>query len=205
MMCALRQVESGEFGSAAQTLEALLGASADLKSLNLLGIALTGAGETEKANQRFKEAISINPHFHPALKNLAVNEFTLGQTDLAKSHFEAVLKQQPADDVSHLYLAEIAFASQDWPLALEHYESSKDRVFSNPGATLRYADCLLRRSESERAVSVLNRLTADQAELQFQAGTMLGKEGLYPEAARSTSDSRNKATPIPIRLPTIRS
>ncbi len=183
--CALRQVGSGEFGPAVQTLEALLGsASADLRSLNLLGIALTGAGETEKANQRFRQAININPRFHPALKNLGINEFTLGQTDLAKSHFEAVLRGQPADDVSHLHLAEIAFDSQDWPLALEHYESSKDRVFSNPAVTLRYADCLLRQNGSEKAISVLNRLTPDQAEFHFQAGTMLGKAGFYPEAAK---------------------
>ncbi len=183
--CALRQVGSREFGSAVQTLEALLGsAPKDLRALNLLGIALTGAGETEKANQRFRQAININPRFHPALKNLAVNEFNLGRTDLAKSHFEAVLKQQPADDVSHLYLAEMAFDSQDWSVALEHYESSKDRVFSDPAATLRYADCLLRRGGSEEAVAALDRLASDQAELHFQAGTMLGKAGLYPEAAK---------------------
>lgn len=182
--CALQQVREGQFSTAVDMLEDLLErSSADLRSLNLLGIALTGIQEIEEANERFIQATTIDPSFYPALKNLAVNEFNLGQRDLAESHFHAVLEMQPADRIAHLYLGEIAFDTEDWGLAASHYENSVDQVFDNPEVMLRYAASLLRLEKFEEALSVLHRLTPDQAELQFQAGALLGKVGRHVEAA----------------------
>lgn len=182
--CALQQVRDGQFNAAVHTLEELLGrSSGDLRSLNLLGIALTGIQEIEEANERFIQATSIDPSFYPALKNLAVNEFNLGQRDLAESHFQAVLGLQPTDHIAHLYLGEIAFDTENWGLAVSHYESSVDQVLDNPEVMLRYAASLLQLERLEEAVSVLRRLTPDQAELHFQAGTLLGKVGRHVEAA----------------------
>ena len=182
--CALQQVSDAQFDTAVQTLEDLLSrTSGDLRFLNLLGIALTGIEEFEKANQRFTQAITIDPSFYPALKNLAVNEFNLGQRSLAQSHFEAVLEWQPTDQVAHLYLGEIAFDAEDWELAVSHYQKSIDQVVDSPNVMLRYAASLVRVEKVQEAVSVLRRLTPDQADLQFQAGTLLGKIGRYVEAA----------------------
>lgn len=182
--CALQQVRDGQFDTAVHTLEDLLGrSSVDLRSLNLLGIALTGIQEIERANERFIQATSIDPSFYPALKNLAVNEFNLGQLDLAESHFQAVLELHPTDQIAHLYLGEIAFDTENWELAVSHYESSVDQVFDSPEVMLRYSASLLRLEKFEEAVSVLRRLTSDQADLHFQAGTLLGKAGRHVEAA----------------------
>lgn len=182
--CAVLQVRDGQFNTAVHTLENLFSrTSGDLRSLNLLGIALTGIQEIEKANDRFLQAISIDPSFYPALKNLAVNEFNSGQRNLAESHFQAVLQWQPTDEIAHLYLGEIAFDTENWDLAISHYENSIDQVFDNPEVMLRYAACLLRLDKFQEAVSILHRLNPDQAELHFQAGTLLGKVGRYPEAS----------------------
>ena len=182
--CALQQVRDGQFTTAVHTLEDLLGrSSVDLRSLNLLGIALTGIEEFEKANERFRQATSIDPSFYPALKNLAVNEFNLGQRDLAESHFQAVLELQPTDQIAHLYLGEIAFDTENWGLAVSHFENSVDQVLDSPEVMLRYAASLLRLEKFGEAISVLRRLTPDQAELHFQAGTLLGKVGRHVEAA----------------------
>src|SRR5207245_7213387 len=102
-----------EFAPAINHLEiAVKRSPRDLKALNLLGIALTGAGQIEKANQQFKKALRLNPRFYPALKNLAVNEATLKQTSQAKAHFEQVLKFATDDEVAHLYLGEMYFDEQ---------------------------------------------------------------------------------------------
>lgn len=48
-----------------------------------MGIAVTGHGELNEANQWFSAALKLNPAFVPSLKNLAINEFDLNH--LAKS------------------------------------------------------------------------------------------------------------------------
>src|SRR4029453_18529937 len=75
--CAVTYLQRGEFARAVAVLEPLTATASDkLKTLNLLGIALTGAGRVDEANNRFHEALDLDSTFYPALKNLAVNEFT---------------------------------------------------------------------------------------------------------------------------------
>ena len=62
--CAVAQVQRQEFAAAIATLERLVAqAPRDLKALNLLGIALTGAGKPEDAIPRFRAALAIDPRF----------------------------------------------------------------------------------------------------------------------------------------------
>src|SRR5258707_12689358 len=71
---AVAQVQQGRFAAAIPLLEKILVQNpADLKARNLLGIALMSSGRREDATLQFKKALLINPRFHPALKNLAVN------------------------------------------------------------------------------------------------------------------------------------
>src|SRR5262249_35016157 len=108
--CALFYVGRQDFESAIGYLNQELKQSPrNLKALNLLGIALTGKAQIHETNIQFKKALRINPLFYPALKNLAINEFTLNRRPEAKAHLEVVLKHEPEDKVTHLYLGEIAF------------------------------------------------------------------------------------------------
>src|SRR5206468_12886042 len=57
--CALYHVGRREFSAAIGDLEPHLAAAPrDLKALNLLGIALTGAGRRDAANERFRRALA---------------------------------------------------------------------------------------------------------------------------------------------------
>src|SRR5262249_29790775 len=76
----------------------------NLKVLNLLGIALTEAGQVESADARFKQALAIDPSFYPARKNLAVNQFNSRHRDDATRNFAQVLEQVPTDDIANTYL-----------------------------------------------------------------------------------------------------
>jgi tetratricopeptide (TPR) repeat protein len=184
--CAVYLVQRRQFSPAITLLDKIVAqAPQDLKALNLLGIALTAAGQVEKANARFREVLKLDPAFYPALKNLAINEFTLNRLPEAKGHFEQVLKASPADDVAHLYLGEIAFERREFLPAIVHYERSRSRVDQSPVAVLHYAECLAQSGRLSDAPAVLAALGANDPQYQFQAGVLLGKAGAYRDAGNA--------------------
>ncbi len=181
-----------DFESAIRTLRQELKQSPrNLKALNLLGIAMTGAGQIDQANSQFKEALRINPRFYPALKNLAFNEFTSKRHSEAKAHFEQVLKYAPEDEVANLYLAEIDFEDKHCGSALGHYEKSRVRVVTSSALILHNSECLLEQGQQRKAVSMLHLLPEHDAENHFQAGVILGRSGAYAEAAKFFGLARN--------------
>jgi tetratricopeptide (TPR) repeat protein len=182
--CAVAQVTRQDFLAAIASLGEVLRASPrELKALNLLGIALTGAGRIDEANRRFQQALSIDAAFYPALKNLAVNEFTVRQYAQSQRHFEQVLTRAPADEVAHVHVAEIHYQKKQLAIALEHYERAGPRVGQDPTWTLHYARCLLEKGRSKEAVSALGLLSPKDADALFQAGVMLGRGNAPAEAA----------------------
>src|ERR1700693_5251126 len=96
--CAISFVEHQNFQDAIRFLNVALQESPhDLKSLNLLGIALTGAGRRDQPNETFKAALDVDPHFYPARKNLAINEFDRKRFAEAAVQFHRVLLDAPED------------------------------------------------------------------------------------------------------------
>jgi tetratricopeptide (TPR) repeat protein len=194
--CAVAHVGRKEYEAAIGVLERVLAAAPrDLKALNLLGIALTSAGRIEAGSERFRRALAIDASFHPARKNLAINEFAQGRMEEARGHFEQVLKQAPDDEVTHVHLAEIYFQRKDLAAALRHYEQSGTRVAQNAGWTLHYATALLGQGERAKAVAVLDRLPERDADARFEAGVALGRAGAHAEAARFFDSARGYKDP----------
>src|SRR5258708_165049 len=116
--CALTDVEHRNFKSAIQFLNAELQQQPrNLNAINLLGIALTGAGQPQKAATTFGQALVMDPHFYAARKNLAINDFDLKRFAEAEAQFNRVLKDAPADEITHLYLGEISFQKKDFASA----------------------------------------------------------------------------------------
>ena len=183
--CALAQVARGEFASAVRTLERWLPTTPrNLKGLNLLGLALTGAGRIDEANARFREALAVDPSFYPARKNLAVNEFDRGRRAEAARHFEQVLQQVPDDPIANVHLGEILFERKDTAAALAHFRKGQGRVAQNPAWQLHYGMCLLAAGDRREAVAVLEALPSADARRLFEAGVALGRAGAHAEAAR---------------------
>jgi tetratricopeptide (TPR) repeat protein len=182
-------VQKREFDQAISLLQQILVHSPnDLKALNLIGIALSGAGKREEANEQFKKAVALDPEFAPALKNLAVNELALGKHQDARLHFEAVLKSMPRDAACHWGLAEIAFAAREFERAAAHYEQSGDLAWKDPRVTIKFATSYLEARRPDRAAALLERipstLSEADANTQFQAGVLLAKLEKYDAAAR---------------------
>jgi tetratricopeptide (TPR) repeat protein len=183
--CAVFHVERREFDTAIRYLEPQLSkAPRDLRTLNLLGIALTGAGRKDAANARFREALAIDQRFYPALKNLAVNEYDAGLTDAARRGFEHVLALAPKDEVAHLYLGEIHYAASRRAEALVHYEKSGGRHLQDPRSTLHYGRCLLAAGRAAEALKALDTIPSAAGASLFEAGVALGQARRYADAAR---------------------
>ncbi len=182
--CAIGLIQQNDFSGAIESLNQELRESPrSLKALNLLGIALTGAGQPEQANRRFEEALAIDSHFYPARKNLAVNEFTLNRHAESAAQFERVLQDSPGDDVAHAYLGELCFEKRQWNAAATHYRKSPQRIAQNRSFTLHYAECLLRQKSSREAVDILGLLAKNDADGRFQAGLLLGQYEAFEAAA----------------------
>jgi tetratricopeptide (TPR) repeat protein len=183
--CAVAHVERQEFTAAIRLLDELVRKEPrNLKVLNLLGIALTGAGQPDAGSARFRQALKIDPKFYPAMKNLAVNELDAGRQAQARRLFESVLRYASEDEIAHVYLAEIHFKGGAHATALKHYEQSRARVFSDPRVTLHYAESLLRQGRKGAATAAFERLLEGDAAIQFDAGVVLGRAGAHADAAR---------------------
>jgi len=190
--CAMSLLEREDYGAAVDVLEpALAGVPHDLRLLNLLGIALTGAGRIEDADARFRQALALDASFQPARKNLAVNQFNQGRLGPAERLFLEVLEDLPGDEVTHLHLAEIAYARKAPAAALTHYEQSGTRVMTTPTWMLHYAASLLAAGQTARGVTVLDLLPQRDAAARFEAGVELGRAGAYREAARFFGSARS--------------
>ncbi len=189
--CALLHVGRGEFTAAIPYLEKQLAAAPrDLKALNLMGIALTGAGKKDAAKERFRAALAIDPAFYPARKNLAINEYDSGRFDAARAQFEEVLKLAPVDEIANLYLGEIHYRAKRLRVALPFYEKSGNRFAQDPLWTLHYGRCLLDAGRAKQAVSVLERIPDRAGPSLFEAAIALGQAGQPAAAARFFGSAR---------------
>lgn len=191
--CAVFYIQHHNFQEAIRSLnEELSQSPRNLKALNLLGIALTGAGQMERANIQFKQALTIDPHFYPARKNLAANEFDGKHLDEAETQFRRVLQDAPNDAIVHLYLGEISFERKDFPAALIHYEKGRSSIAKKPAWILHFGQTALASNQIDQAVATLKLLPANDAEDRFQAGLLLGTSNAYAPAAEFFASARKR-------------
>ena len=164
----------------------------EIKAHNLLGIALTIAGQVEEANAHFQKAIQMNPRFYPAFKNLAINEMALKRFDEARAHFNLALQYGPSDPVAHLALGEIHFQKKEFSEAVKHYDQSGDLPFRNPRMALSYAMGCLESNQPDKATAVLEKLSPEaDAVIRFEAGLMYARMAKYERAVRQFELARN--------------
>ena len=183
---AVSLVQQRQFDRVLPLLQQILDrAPNDLKTRNLMGIALSAAGRREEANEQFKKVLALDSQFAPALKNLAINELALGRIQDARLHFEAAQKLLPQDPTCHWGLAEIAFAARDFRSAADHYEQSGDMVWRDLQVAIKFATCWIEIKQPARAMALLEKIPLDaNAKIQFQAGVMLTGLEKFDAAAR---------------------
>lgn len=174
----------------------------NIRLLNLTGLAYTGKGDTNRADQYFEAALKIRPDFIPALKNLAINEAGLGEIAAARRHLEAAVKMAPSDPVINLYLGEIFYRQQNFTAALKYLSSSGDFINRNPDFLASLAVTELKTGHRPESLEIFLHLRPEtlSPETQFAAGSSLAEAGLYDraipylEAARAARPANESIT-----------
>jgi len=158
----------------------------DLKTLNLMGLALTGKGRTGEANQTFEKALQIDPSFYPARKNLAVNELHLKQLPQSQHNFETVLVSVPNDPVANMYMGELAFNRRDYATAVRHLKLAGPWLDKDARLHVIEAECEFQLGNMNAATSELNSLALDRLEpaWQFRAGYLLAENEQFVDALK---------------------
>lgn len=177
-------VRKGQWDQGITLLKQLLDAEPEnLKARNLLGIALTGKGDLVAADREFQHAARIDPHFSPALKNLAINEFTLKDVKAAEQHFSQALALVPNDPVIHAYLGHIAYSRQQYQKATAHLEKASNLIH-DPAVATELAESSLEIGQQQRAFDLLSQLDQKSLSprLQFGLALTLARHELYDRA-----------------------
>lgn len=166
------------------------------RALNLAGLALTGKGDIEQANQYFRKCLAVNPSFVPALKNLSINEFNEKQYAASEKHLLEAQKELPDDEVINLYLGEISYRQHNYLRAAEAFGRSPDLVMQNPNARAHLAISSLGTNQQAKALSILDQLEPDQIEpqSQFELGIAL-EENNFPQRSIAYLDAVHQRFP----------
>lgn len=178
-------IRQGQWDEGIATLEPLVASRPpNPKALNLIGIALTGKGELKEANAQFEHALQLDPQFLPALKNLAINEFSLQELRASERHLIAASIMASDDPVIHAHLREIAFHRRDYPHAAEELSRAGKLLQLNPDFAAHLTVGELESGQREKALSLLDELDPGRLSprSQFELGYALAQHGLFTQA-----------------------
>lgn len=166
------------------------------RALNLAGLAFTGKGDIQQANEYFRKCLVVNPSFVPALKNLAINEFNQRQYAPAEKHLLVAQKNLPDDPVINLYLGEISYRQQNYPRATEAFGRAQNLVLQNPNTSAHLAVSYLESKQQPKALELLDQIQPNQIEpqSQFELGIALEQDNL-PERSIAYLDPVHQRFP----------
>ena len=156
----------------------------NLRELNLAGIACSGKGDSEQAHLYFERALTVNPRFLPALKNLSISEFNAHQYSNAEKHLIAAQQQLPDDPTINVYLGEIAYTQKNYSLAVERLNRAAQLVKHDGKLNALLAVSLLRSGQKQQALELLEQSEPSELEAQSQVtvGVALAEFDLNEQA-----------------------
>jgi tetratricopeptide (TPR) repeat protein len=175
-------------------LRVLLAQDTDnLKALNLAGLAFTGKGDVQQADQYFRKVLRIDPGFVPALKNLGINEFNANQPKEAERLLLLAAQQAPEDPVINLYLGQLFYGRQNFTSAASAFSKAGPFLARNPDLRARLGVSYLSMGEAQKTLDLLDSLPPAglSAESQFMLGAELAQAGLFEPAVPYLQAAQN--------------
>jgi tetratricopeptide (TPR) repeat protein len=127
----------------------------------LQGLAYSGKGDQKAALASFQRALKVSPNYLPALEGASQLEYNAGSAE-AVPLLQRVLRLQPNDPTTHAMLAVLAYKKGDCAGAVQHFAQSGSLMDSQPGALQEYGACLMKLKETEKAISVFQRILSSQ-------------------------------------------
>ena len=153
-------IRQGQYDQAVQSISTQLRARPnDEKLWTLQGIALSLAGDDQKALGAFERALKLAPD-DPAAMRGTVELLYKSRDQRAVPILHRILRLDPADQTAHEMLGILERKSGDCPAAVEQFASSADAVEKHPGSLEAEGDCLLRTRHYQEAADTFRRLAA---------------------------------------------
>ena len=137
-------------------------------SLNLadLGGILVMQQRLKEANRFFEKSLLLNPNDIVIRRNLAANQWQLGQLQTAKRNLEQILKGKPGDKPTILLMGMIAENLKDYEGAAKSLGSVPELVQQRPESLAALARSYYNTGQKEKARETLNFLLAHPPEPQ---------------------------------------
>ena len=126
-------ISRGELASAERELRrAVELAPSNAEFLGLLGVALGMQEKLQESDVYLEKALQLDPDDSATRRNLAWNQFELGQLAPARVNLERVLKKNPDDAAAILLMGMIEEESKQYPTAVKLLESVPAQVKQRP-------------------------------------------------------------------------
>jgi tetratricopeptide (TPR) repeat protein len=194
-------VQHGRLDDAIQTFER--GIRVDPRNailLNAIGNTYCLKDDTRQAEAYFLKALSRNPQFTPARRNLGITYFNSGKYDLAKAQFEELSRNPVNGPSPFLFLGMIAKRNGQYPEAVEFFDESGDLAFQYADSILAFAQSLYNANQELKSESVLAKLDGVKgvsAKQWFEAGRLYCFLGRYEPASEDFGKARDLDPGLP--------
>lgn len=138
----------------------------DPSYLTSLGAILGMEQKFAEANVYFEKAVKIDPANAPARRNLAANEWRLGQFKQAQANLELLLRDDPQDKISTLLLGMVSENEHDYVHAAKLLAAVPDLVRQRPESIAALASSYYHTGRRQEAHSLLEGLQQQSASPQ---------------------------------------
>ena len=180
-------IQTGDLPHAeAELRDAITLASTDSSYLTSLGGVLGMQGKLDEANTYFERAVKANPGDTTARRNLAANQWRLGQLKPAQANLERLVRAQPQDEASVLLLGMVSENLHDYVRAARLLGSIPDMVNQRPETVAALASACYHTSQRDKAHQLLEGLLGRAADPQalFAAAGVAAQAADYGIAER---------------------
>lgn len=175
-------VQQGDLKNAeAELRQAIKLTPDDPASLAFLGAVLGMEQKLPESTSCLEKALRLNPRDVRTRRNLASNQFQMGQFQAARQNLERVLKAEPGETTSTLLLGMVDEELKDYHTALPLLESVPQEVQKHSKAQVALARCYYQTGKSEKAREVLRGLEnhSEGPEGIFLGGQVADQAGDY--------------------------
>lgn len=140
----------------------------DKRLWTLRGMALSGQGSASESLASFKHALSLDPHYLPALEGAAQAAFRKGSPE-AKAFLSTILSDHPEDPTSNAMMGFIEYRKKDCKDAVASFERGQVALSSDANALGAYGYCQATLERYNEAIDVFSKALALDPQLDTQS------------------------------------
>jgi tetratricopeptide (TPR) repeat protein len=157
-------LERGDLSGAERELRKAVELSPeDPEVLGLLGVALGMQQKLQEADLYLEKALHLDPTDSATRRNLAWNQFELGQLAQAKANLARVLKEKPNDSTAILVMGMVEEELQHYPAALKLLASVPEQVRERPESLAALARAYYYTGQERKSHEILKELPVHPA------------------------------------------